>query len=345
MEIALAVVALVAGLAALVKSADVFVDGAADGAKLLNAPPLLVGMVVVGFGTSAPEMTVSAISALRGNPDLALGNAYGSNICNIALILGLCAILRPLVVRRSGWNFDLPVLMAVSLVCEIVLLCFGAGLSRGESFVLLGVFAAVLVISARRQMADQSAVDGTAKPSSAGPDGNSGLAAAAAAGAARRRALLVACAKTILGLAGLVLSSRAVVWGACEIAHALGVSDLIVGLTIVAVGTSLPELASSVAAVRHGEDDLAVGNILGSNLFNALAVVGLAGAISPMETFDAAIVWRDLPVSFALAAALWIFGRPRRNSRDGTLGRAAGVLFLVGYVAYVATLVAAARAA
>ena len=332
MEIALAVAALLAGLAALVKSADAFVDGASTGAKLLNAPPLLVGMVVVGFGTSAPELTVSAISAMRGVPDLALGNAYGSNICNIALILGVCATLRPLTMRRSGWSFDLPALLVVSIACEAALLFLGTGLSRSESFVLLAVFAAVLVFSARRQ--STAPENGVEDP--AGPQPPSG--GEASGRAAKRRALLVAGVKTLAGLCGLVLSSRAVVWGSVTIAHALGVSDLIVGLTIVALGTSLPELASSVAAVRHGEDDLAVGNILGSNLFNALAVVGLAGAISPMKHFNAAVVHRDLPVSIALTLALWIFGRPRRGSRDGTIGRAAGALFLASYVAYVAAL-------
>ena len=311
--------AIVAGLAALVFSADVFVAGASDGARRLGAPALLVGMVVVGFGTSAPEMAVSAVGAVRGAPGLALGNAYGSNVCNIALILGLCALVRPLAVNRSAIRFAIPALLFVTAVSAVLLkdARLGAGLSRIDSWILLALFAAALFATVRDASADASA--------DAGPG--------------RTPAPLGVCAaKVVFGVAALVLSSRALVWGAVAIATKLGVSDLVIGLTVVALGTSLPELASSLAAVRRGEDDLAVGNVVGSNLFNSLAVVGIAGAISPMPAVDREVLVRDLPASFALALFLLVAGLPRRGAPSGRIGRVPGIALLLAYAAYIALL-------
>lgn len=311
--------AIVAGLGALVFSADVFVAGASDGARRLGAPALLVGMVVVGFGTSAPEMAVSAVSAVRGASGLALGNAYGSNVCNIALILGLCALVRPLAVNRSAIRFAIPALLFVTAVSALLLkdARLGAGLSRADAWILLALFAAALFAMARDASADS------------GPDEAAG---------APKATLGVCAAKVVFGITALVLSSRILVWGAVEIAMKLGVSDLVIGLTIVALGTSLPELASSLAAVRRGEDDLAVGNIVGSNLFNALAVVGIAGAIAPMPAVDGAVLGRDLPASFALALFLLVAGFPRRGAAVGRIGRVSGAALLLSYAAYIALL-------
>ena len=303
--------AIVAGLAALVFSADVFVAGASDGARRLGAPAPLVGMVVVGFGTSAPEMAVSAVGAARGAPGLALGNAYGSNVCNIALILGLCALVRPLAVHRSAIRFAIPALLFATVVSAILLgdARLGAGLSRIDSWILLALFAAALFAMAR-----DAAPGRTPAP------------------------LGVCAAKVAFGVAALVLSSRALVWGAVAVATKLGVSDLVIGLTVVALGTSLPELASSLAAVRRGEDDLAVGNVVGSNLFNSLAVVGIAGAISPMPAVDREVLVRDLPASFALALFLIVAGLPRRGAPSGRIGRVSGAALLLAYAAYIAFL-------
>lgn len=326
MEIALPFLAVAAGLAALVWSADRFVAGAAAGARLLGVPPLVVGMIVVGFGTSAPELAVSAIGAARGNPEIALGNAYGSNICNVALILGISALLRPLVVTRTVSTRHLPALAGATLLS--IFLVGAAGVSRLESFVFLALFAVALFFMAR---------DTSAAPASG----------ASAAEDSRPPRAARAAADTVVGLAVLVLSSRALVWGAVELAVAFGVSDLAIGLTVVAIGTSLPELASALAAVRRGEDDLAVGNVVGSNLFNTLAVVGLAGAIRPMPVVDPAVVRRDIPASLAVALALWILGRPRRPAPGaprgpGRLGRPAGIAFLAFYAAYFALLAVSA---
>ena len=321
MHLLAAIAAVVLGLAALVWSADRFVDGAAASARLLGVPPLLVGMVVVGFGTSAPELTVSALSAWQGSSAIALGNAWGSNICNIALILGLTAAIAPVAVQREALRFDLPVLLAVTALSWA--LVRDGGVSRANAWILLGVFAAWLVGSCLLAV--------RTKRGAASADAPGG-------GLSGRMAAFW----TLAGLAVLVASSRALVWGAVELAQALGVSDLVIGLTVVAVGTSLPELASSVAAARKGEDDLAVGNVIGSNLFNTLAVVGLAGAIRPMPETDPAIVARDIPTALALTVALLLFafGLPRRGGgRDGRIPRWGGVLLLAFYVAYMARVV------
>ena len=317
--------AVAGGVLALVVSADVFVDGAVGLARRLGASPLVVGMVVVGFGTSAPEMAVSAVGAARGAPSIALGNAYGSNVCNIALIVGLCALLRPLAVNRRAAVFALPVLVfstALSMVLVAEETALGAGISRADSAVLLLFFAAVLFAMAR---------DASSGGAGVGP------------GAPAAPPLGVCAAKVALGVAALVLSSRALVWGAVAVARGLGVSDLVIGLTVVAVGTSLPELASAVAAVRRGEDDLAVGNVVGSNLFNTLAVVGIAGAITPMPEVERAVLARDLPASLALAVFVLCAGRAGKGAAAGRLGRKSGLALLAFYAAYVASLALSRR--
>ena len=324
MELLLPILAVAAGLAALVWSADRFVDGAAASARLLGVPALLVGMVVVGFGTSAPELTVSAISAWRGNSSIALGNAWGSNICNIGLILGVAAAISPLAIRREALRFDLPILFGTTILSWPLLA--DDTLSRADAIVLLAAFAAWLLASIRR------AVRGGRAPE---------LASANAPGVALSGRM--AAFWTVAGLVVLVVSSRVLVWGAVELAQALGVSDLVIGLTVVAVGTSLPELASSVVAVRKGVDDLAVGNVIGSNLFNTLAVVGLAGAIRPMEAIDPAVCERDVSWAFCLTGILLLLlPFPSAKAGERRIERPGGLLLLVVYAAYLVKLVLAA---
>lgn len=327
MSLLLPVLAVLAGLAALVWSAGRFVDGAAASARLLGVPALLVGMVVVGFGTSAPELTVSAISAWRGNSSIALGNAWGSNICNIGLILGVAAAISPLAIRREALRFDLPILFGTT-VLSWFLLADGA-LSRADAFVLLVAFSAWLGTSVRR------AVRGGAAPESASAD-------APGAGLSGRMAAFW----TVLGLVVLVVSSRVLVWGAVELAQAIGVSDLVIGLTVVAVGTSLPELASSIVAARKGADDLAVGNVIGSNLFNTLAVVGLAGAIRPMDAIDPAVYERDVSWAFFLTGILLLilpFPCLYRKAAERRIERPGGLLLFALYAVYLVQLVLCAR--
>lgn len=313
---------LLAGLAILVWSADKFVDGAAAVARHYGLPALLIGMVIVGFGTSAPEMVVSALASLQGNPGIALGNAYGSNITNIALILGLTALLSPITVHSQVIRKELPILIGVTALA--VWQISDSALQRMDAVVLLLVFFALMgwtVWQALRSKDD--ALSAEVEHDLEG---------------AERMSLKQAFFWLVAGLVLLIVSSRMLVWGAVSIAQAFGVSDLIIGLTIVAVGTSLPELASSLAAVRKNEHDLALGNVIGSNLFNTLAVVGIAGSINPMENLPAEIFTRDLMVMSALTLLLFAFCFGLRG-RLGRINRLEGGVLLAAFVAYTAYLV------
>lgn len=321
-------IAVILGLIALVWSADKFVDGAVGVARFCGMSTLLIGMVIVGFGTSAPEMIVSAISAIEGSPALALGNAYGSNIANIALILGVTALITPILVQRSVLKKDLPLLIGVTLL-SIGLLLDGA-VSRLDGVILLLVFFGVMGFSIYKEK--KSCAAGQPSDETSFEEPSEGVTADKPAMSLGKSIGLL-----VLGLSVLVASSRALVWGAVEIARGLGVSDLLIGLTIVAVGTSLPELASSIAAARKGEDDIAVGNIIGSNLFNTLMVVGIAAVISPMDSIEQEILSRDMPLMAVLTLSLLVLGFRRKG--DGRINRIAGVLLLLTYAAYIAVLV------
>ncbi len=312
--------ALVCGLILLVWSADRFVDGAAATARYAGMSPLLIGMVIIGFGTSAPEMVVSSISAFEGNPGLALGNAFGSNIANIALILGFTAILAPITLQSRVLKKELPVLFVVTLLTTALL--FNLYFSRLDAIILLIVFAAIMIwwiLLGLRQRNDHLASD----VDELLEDHPMSL----------RRALTW----LIVGMALLVISSRILVWGAVEIARGVGVSDLIIGLTIVAIGTSLPELASAIAATRKGEHDLVIGNVIGSNLFNTLAVTGIAGAIQPLNV-EPAVVYRDCLLMTLLTAVLFLV-RSDASGQKRISRRGGGVLLAV-YIGYSGYLVA-----
>lgn len=311
----LAFAAIVAGLIVLVWSADRFVDGASATAVHAGMPPLLIGMLVIGFGTSAPELVVSALAASQGNPGLALGNAYGSNITNIALIIGLVALISPIAVSSQVVRRELPILLGVTLLAGAQLL--DGHISRADAWVLLGVFALLMgwsIVQGVRNKDDKLAAHAQGE--------------LVQAAMPLRRALFWLA----FGLLVLVLSSRLLVWGAVTVAQSLGVSELIIGLTIVAVGTSLPELASSLAAIRKNEHDLALGNIIGSGLFNTLAVVGLAGAIMPLDV-ESVVLWRDWMLMALLTLGLFVIGLGI-NGRGGRVNRIEGGLLLLVYACY-----------
>lgn len=313
------ILAIVLGLAVLVWSADKFVDGAAATAKHLGMPSILIGMVVVGFGTSAPEMTVSAFAAWEGNPALALGNAYGSNTLNIALILGLTAVLATIAVHSSIVRKEMPILLAVTLLAGWQL--WDGEISRNDAIVLLLVFFSIVgwsIYSAMRQRQDSLGEEMSAE--------------LAEHPLPLKRALLWLA----IGLLLLIVSSRILVWGSVSVAQAFGVSDLIIGLTIVALGTSLPELASSIMAARKGESDLALGNIVGSNLFNTLAVVGIAGMIAPITVAEE-VLTRDWPVMLAVTFGLFIMAYGFK--KQGHLTHWEGSVLLASYVAYTGWLI------
>ena len=313
--------AVATGLILLLWSATRFVSAASATASLLGMPPLLIGMVVIGFGTSAPELTVSSLAAASGNPGIALGNAYGSNIVNIALILGLTALLRPITVHSRILRSELPVLIGVTAIAAFQLV--DGTVSRLDATVLTLLFALLVgwsIVTARRRPDDalESDVEMALEHGRVGH--------------ATRNAVWLA-----ISLLLLVAASRLLVWGAVEIAIRLEVSDLVIGLTIVAVGTSLPELASSLVAARRGEHELAFGNILGSNLFNTLAVVGLAGLIAPLPAPDG-LLTRDIPVLMVLTILLLVFGRGIRG--PGRINRIEGAVLVVVFALYTAWLLA-----
>ena len=314
----MAIGAIIAGLILLVWSADKFVEGSATTASHFGMPPLLIGMVVVGFGTSAPEMAVSALAASQGNPGLALGNAYGSNITNIALILGITALLAPISVHSQVMRKELPILILVTAFAGWQL--WDGNLSRMDAIGLMLVFVALIgwsIYQSFRQPDDALAKEMTEEVHTM----------------PLRKALLW----LVVGLLLLIVSSRILVWGAVDLATMFGISDLVIGLTIVAVGTSLPELASSIIAARKGEHDLALGNILGSNLFNTLAVVGIAGLIAPMSVAPEVLA-RDFPVMGALTLVLFAMCYGFRGA--GRINRFEGGALLLAFVAYTVYLLA-----
>lgn len=319
----MASLAILVGFVLLVWSADRFVEGAAATANYAGMPPLLIGMVIVGFGTSAPEMVVSAIAALEGNPALALGNALGSNIVNTALILGVTALVAPIAVQSKIVRRELPLLFGIGLLVGGLL--WNSALSRVEAIVLLAGF--FLLVSWSIYSALRSRGQGDALETEFSDEI-----------AEHAMPIRKAVFWLLAGLVLLIISSRILVWGAVTIAESLGISDLIIGLTIVALGTSLPELAASVIAARKGEHDIAIGNVVGSNMFNLLAVIGIAGVINPMTDIAAEVMSRDWPVMMGLTLALFVMAYGFRG--PGRINRWEGSLLLVAFAAYNSWLVA-----
>ena len=308
--------AIIAGFAILVWSADKFVEGAASTAKHLGMPSLLIGILIVGFGTSAPEMVVSAIAAMEGNPALALGNALGSNIVNIALILGITAIVAPITVNSKIVKKEIPLLLLIVLASGYLL--FDNTLTLGEGIVLISGFFTLIawsIVSAFRGRGDTLEAEMDSELIE------------------HEMTLKAGIIWLIIGLVLLIASSRLLVWGAVGVAHEFGVSDLIIGLTIVALGTSLPELAASVIAARKGEHDIAIGNVVGSNMFNILAVIGIATIIAPMNGIPVEVLNRDWIVMFALTVALLVMAYGFR-SKEGKITRFEGMILVVCYIAY-----------
>ena len=315
----LAVIAILIGLAILVWSADVFIDGATALAKKFSVPSFLIGVLILGIGTSAPEMVVSVLAALEGSPELALGNAYGSNIINIALVLGATVLISPIIIRKGIVKRDLPLLLLITAIAAWQLR--DSMLSQADGLVLLVLLFAVLglqiVLSIREGYHEHEEDIDDADSDATEPSVARGL------------------GSLLLGMLMLVLSSRAIVWGAVELATLWGLSELIIGLTIVAVGTSLPELVSSLSAARKGEHDMALGNIIGSNVFNTLAVVGLATVIAPIAA-DPVILSRDvmaMGLLTILLVVLCVFAFTTKHQFGRTSG-ATLVLFFVGYTAW-----------
>ncbi len=312
--------AIVAGFALLVWGADRFVIGASATARNLGVSPLIIGLTIVGFGTSAPEMLVSAIAAWAGNPDMGIGNAIGSNITNIGLVIGVTALIAPLRVHSDTLKREFPLLFLVMLIALGLLL--DGEMSRIDGVVLLlgmGALVYWMVSLGLRQRRN-------------GPDP---MIAEYSDEIPEHMPMWQAILWLVLGLAILLGSSRLLVWGAVNIAQWFGISDLVIGLTIVAIGTSLPELAASVMSALKGEHDIALGNVLGSNMFNLLAVLGMPGLIQPGVT-PAELLSRDFPIMILLTVMLFAMGYGFR--KPGTVTRGEGILLLAGYLGYLGLL-------
>jgi cation:H+ antiporter len=306
--------AVIGGFALLVWSAERFVHGAAALARNLGVSPLVIGMTIMGFGTSAPEMLVSALAATGGNPAMGVGNALGSNIANIGLVLGATALVMPLAVDSRILRREYPVLFLVTLLA-------GGLLLDGE----LGVLDGIILLSAAAVLIGWMIWVGR-HPRNTDPlqiefetEIPTGISTA------------YALAWTLIGLVILVLSAKLLVWGAVNIAHELGVSDLVIGLTIIAIGTSLPELAATMMSALKGEDDMAVGNVIGSNMLNSLAVLALPGLLHP-STLEPAVLQRDFPVVIAFTLALFFMAYGFKG--PGRINRLEGAVLLAAFAGY-----------
>ncbi len=324
MSLTIALLELAAGFVLLIWAADRLVSGASALARNFGMPTLIVGLTIVGFGTSAPEMLVSAIASLRGNPSLAIGNAIGSNIANVGLILGLTALIYPLKVERVTLKREFPVLGLIMLVTLAVM--WNLNFSRIDGMILIAGLALLVggmivlgLTQGRNDPVAATLVDEVPEDM-------------------RTRTALM---WTILGLILLPLSAHILVNGAVGLAMIVGVSEAVIGLTIVALGTSLPELAAAAACAFRKEDDLAIGNILGSNMFNLLGVLGIAALIHPMQ-IEAVLLNRDVLVMFAITILLFVL--VWRRSGPGLIGRPAAFLLFAGYIGYQSTVISQAIA-
>ena len=302
----------------MVWSADRFVFGAAATAQNLGISPLIIGMTIMGFGTSAPELVVSVIASLNGNAGLAIGNAIGSNIANIAMVLGTSALVAPLSVDSNLLRREFPILLLITFT--VFAFMWGGKLTRIDGAIFLTCFIILILwmiyIGSQSRRTDPMATEFDAEIPHA---------------VAMRKALFW----VTIGLIMLLLSSRLLVWGAVVIAKSLGVSDLFIGLTIVAIGTSLPEMAASIMGTLKGEHEIALGNVLGSNMFNLLAVLGVSGVIGPGE-ISPEVLERDFPVMIGFSIALFLMAYGFRG--PGRINRIEGGILVLGFSGYLTLL-------
>jgi len=312
----LPLIVLFAGLALLVWSSDLFIEGAASTAIHMNISPLIIGVVVLGFGTSAPEILVAILASIDGSPGLAIGNVVGSNIANIGLVLGVTAIISPVVIKSSLLKREFPILLAISLVG--ILLMLDQDLDTTDGIILLALLLIVMTwmiranknVNPNDPLAEETIAELKDLPK-----------------LSNQKALIF----LLLGLVILMISAKMMVWGAVEIAQFFHVPEMIIGLTIVAIGTSLPELAAAITAAKKGEADLMIGNILGSNLFNLLAVMSMPALISP-SVIDNATLLLDYPIMLALTLAMLLVALPRKGK--AVITKTEGYILLISFLGY-----------
>ena len=306
--------AIITGFILLIWSADRFIIGAAATARNFDVPPLIIGLTIVGFGTSAPEMMVAGFASFGGSPSMAIGNALGSNITNITLVLGVAALITPLDVHSRILKKELPILLFSSLV--LLALLSDMTLGRIDGFILLGLLCLLMWWITWQGIRNQS-TDALSEEYIEELPGEMSTS----------HALFW----LVAGLVLLTISSKILVWGAVNIATAFGVSELIIGLTVIAIGTSLPELAASITGALKNEHDIAIGNVVGSNLFNTLGVLAIPGLVHP-ATLAEGIMERDIPVVFILTISLFIMAYGFRG--QGRINRVEGGILLSAFIAY-----------
>ncbi len=307
-------IAIIAGFILLIWSADRFITGAAATARNFDVPPLIIGLTIVGFGTSAPEMMVAGFASYNGSPAMAIGNALGSNITNITLVLGVAALIAPLDVHSRIIKKELPILLFATLVAMSLLR--DMTLDRFDGFVLLSLLILLMWWITRQGIRNQS-VDALTDEYIEELPG--------------KMSTSHALSWLIVGLILLTISSKILVWGAVNVAIDLGVSELIIGLTIIAIGTSLPELAASITGALKNEHDIAIGNVVGSNLFNTLGVLAIPGLIKPSPLAEG-ILERDMPIVFIITIVLFIMAYGFRA--EGRINRLEGGLLLSAFIVY-----------
>lgn len=317
MEMVLAFVLLLVGFVLLVKGADVFVDGSSGIAKFLKIPSIVIGLTIVAFGTSAPEAAVSIIAGVNGSNDIAVGNVIGSNMFNLLGVLGISALISPVRVDGQIVKKEFPFMLAATAVFALAAFdtALGSGesniISRSEAFILLilmGIFLYSVITFALRSRKESGASD----------DDND-----------KPKSLLKCVLFTVGGLAGIIIGGQLVVDNASKIAQQFGMSETLVGLTIVAVGTSLPELVTSIVAARKGESDIAIGNVVGSNVFNILFVLAASAAITPMNINGQGLC--DLLILMGVSVMAYIFCVTKK-----TVNRVEGGVLVAMYAGYMA---------
>ena len=312
---------LIIGLILLVWSSDLFIDGAASVSKHLSISPLIIGVVVLGFGTSAPEILVAILASVDNSPGLAIGNVIGSNIANIALVLGVAAIISPIVVKSSLLKREFPIVLGITIIGYLLILDNDLDTTDGIILLVLLVIVMTWMIRANKQ------VEGTDDP----------LAADTVQELDDKEEIPLKKSIFILvgGLIVLIISAKLMVSGAVDIAKFFEVPDVIIGLTIVAIGTSLPELAAAITAAKKGEADLMIGNILGSNLFNLLAVMAMPALLAP-SIVDKTTLTLDYPIMLLLTIIMLALALPRNGK--AVIGKKAGIILTLSFVAYLVSL-------
>lgn len=313
-----AIIFLVIGFALLVKGADYFVDGASDIAKKLRIPSIVIGLTIVAFGTSAPELAVSMTAALKGSNDIAIGNVVGSNIFNTLVVLGASAAITPVIVQKSIIKVDYPISLFITLLLGIFCLdkVFGAEnmtIGRIDGIILLVCFAGFMYLVIHEGLENRDETENSTEQEKVKP-------------------VWLTLILTVIGLAGIIFGGDMTVEGAKEIARYFGLSEALIGLTVVALGTSLPELVTSIVASRKGENDIAVGNVVGSNIFNILLILGTSATILPMNVSTTYIY--DIGILLAISVIFFIPIAIKKK-----VGRGLGVTMVLTYVLYTTYLI------